>query len=142
MYSGDLAQFEYEAAVHELSLNDFELHGRQLDAPLEMAVRNLEPPYVGTARAERHLAARTHDDAAGIEQHFDAFRRNARKRDHDEIAFFILENVDRRLPHGPGAARRAQPEELAMEALGLLEHLAGFRPHPRIGVASRHRFLS
>ena len=43
-------------------------------------------------------------------------------------------DVDRRLPGG-GAAR---PEELALQPVGAVEHLAGFRPHQARGIAVRH----
>src|SRR5204863_449674 len=112
--------------------------GGKLDAALEIAVRDLEAPDLARARIERNAAVRAHDDAARIDQHLDAFRRHAGQRHHDDVAVLVLEDVDGRLPHRAGAARRPQPEELAVHALGLLEHLAGFGPHPGGWIACWH----
>ena len=42
----------------------------------------------------------------------------------------VLEHVHRRFPHRLCALRRREAEELPVHPLGLLEEIAGLRPHP------------
>ena len=59
------------------------------------------------------------------------------RRDDDDLAL-VLEQVDRRLPRGLRALRRIQAKELPVQPLGLLDQVAGLRPHPITGIGSAH----
>jgi len=82
------------------------------------------------ARAKRNLAPGADHNRAGIDGHLNAFRRHTRQCDDDQNPAFIFEDINRRLPRKLRSAKVAQPKELPVPSLRLLQKPAGFSPHP------------
>ena len=76
-----------------------------------------------------------HDDARLV-PHANAVARDAgHRRDDDEFAL-VLEQIHGRLPRRRRATGHV--EKATMQALGLVDQVAGFRPHPVRGISSAH----
>src|SRR5262245_19858355 len=126
--STELGEGEHEATMHELPLGKTQLR-RKLDAPLEAAVRDLQPQYIGILARRRQRAGA--DDEKRLPLDLDAYRlrRNAGEGGYDPDLPLGLEHIDRRLPAGGAGSSARRLEELAVKLLGLLEQSACFRPH-------------
>src|SRR5262249_41701690 len=96
--SGDLAQSEDQASVGELACTAVELDARQRNAPLEVAVRDLELAYGAARTRKRQRFFGTNNKHAPLVAHVDAIGRNAGKGDDDHDSILVLEHIDRRLP--------------------------------------------
>lgn len=102
---------------------------RKFDAPLEAAVRDLQPQYIGI-RARRRQGAGAGDEKR-LPLDLDAYClwRNAREGSDDPDLPVGLEHVDRRLPAGSAGPSARWLEELAVKLLGMLQQRARFGPH-------------
>src|SRR3546814_5347956 len=65
-------------------------------------------------------------------------QRDAGQGGDDPKRVFRLQYVEGRFPCGAAGPTGDRNEELAMQPLGAIEHLAGFVPHPDAGIAWRH----
>ena len=72
--------------------------------------------------------------AALVDAHVDMLRRDARQGDRDLYFTAISHDVRGRFPARLGLRQLAEAKELALQALRPLQHFAGLRPHPRMGV--------
>src|SRR5262249_51701916 len=126
--STELGEGEHEATMHELPLGKTQLR-RKLDAPLEAAVRDLQPQYIGILARRRQRAGA--DDEKRLPLDLDAYRlrRNAGESGYDPGLPLGLEDIERWLPAGGAGSSAGRLDELAMKLLGLLEQSARFRPH-------------
>jgi hypothetical protein len=130
-------QQQLQATIRKLLGDQFPPPGRQGQAPLEAAVRNLEPLDRGIGEPPRqppftrdHQFTRTAED-------LDALRRDARQRHLDQDLALVPVDVGRRFP--ARALCAAEPEELPLQALGLLQQVHRLAPDPGTGIASCHR---
>ena len=102
---------------------------RQLDTPLEAAVRDLQPQYIGIPAGRRQRAST--GDEQRLPFDLDAYRlgRKAWQRGNDPKLPLGLEHIDGGLPSGrPRSAARGLAE-LPMQLLGLFEQGARLGPH-------------
>src|SRR4029453_2918159 len=103
---------------------------RQRNAPLEITMRNLQPPDRAIMILHRQAPFGGDHETARLHGHFDPLWRHAGQRHENGDLLFVLEYVDRRLPASRLSGRRSQREELPVHPFGLFQELAGFRPHP------------
>src|SRR5262245_11403287 len=135
----ELGESEHEAAIEQLAGGKLQPIGPKRDAPLEMAVRDLQPDDVGMAilRGQGPVT----DDHQHLALHVDANRlgRNAGQCGDDEELARRLKHIDGWLPSRGARARRGGLEELALQALSLVEQGTGLRPHQIFGVTHGYR---
>src|SRR5690606_30079521 len=120
-----------QASVLDGGFAYFEASGRKLYPALETPVGNLDASYAGRHGC-RHRTLADHDQRAIVDQDLQVVRRHAGQR-HDDGEFALgFEYVGGWLPGRAAGPRLAEPEELPMQPVCLLQHAQGVDPY-RIG---------
>src|SRR5207248_9042945 len=102
------------------------------DAPLEAALRQLEPVDAGVAKLRRKRALAGDDEHAVLDHRLDIVRIDAGKRDQDQELVLGFEHVDRRLPAGFLTA------ELLAQPFAAGQLVQGLGQHPVEGIFGLH----
>src|ERR1700758_3757920 len=116
----NLVQLQLQAAVRVVAVGHLEPGWRQLDAALEMPVRDLQPVNLGVSDFARQRCFPADDQHAGAERPLDSVELVPGERDQDGQRIIALEDVARRLP---GSCRAAAVEKLPIKALGAFHRL-------------------
>src|SRR4029077_6711790 len=124
----NLVQLQFQTAVRQVAAGNLEPSGRQLDPPLEMPLRYLQPVDPGVSDLERQRAFAADDQNAGAERHLDLVGLDPGQGDQDDQRLVALKNVARRLP---GGCRGAAPKKLTMETLSAFHRFASLFPSQR-----------
>ena len=127
--SARLAQAQYQAAVACIRGRSFELRRRQRDAPLEVAVGNLQPPH--RARRCRRTAARlgAHDERARLGRDLDLRSGGTPGSATTMTISRSSSNTSTGGSHSACVALgRGQAEELPVHPLGFVDQLAAPAP--------------
>src|SRR3954470_2301629 len=132
-------QAQDKTPAHEFRPLEFEPTCRQPDSAFEAAIRNLQ------AVDRRAPCHRRQDPRSGdgqficVERSLDLLGRDTGQRRDDPEPLSRFEDIDRWFPTCRLWQREARPKELAMQAFGALQHVAGFTPHPASRIVCEHQ---
>src|ERR1700726_4357673 len=122
-------EFQGETSIGKLGFSKPETPGRKRYLALELSVGDFETMHAAAARDRTRTTETHYRDPVGIDCHLHGVTVDAGKDDGYQNFRIGLGDIDRRFPAQFANRRGDRLEELAMQSLGAIDHLASRRPH-------------
>src|SRR5690606_38374984 len=126
--SGQLAHTKSQAAVSQYRLLYLELAGRQFDAPLKAAIGNFHTPYAH-ARRSGHGPLSHDGQECSVDNDLYSVGSHSRQSDEHHNVRLCFKDIGGWLPGGPAVTRLTESEKLAVQTVGLFQHIDSLGPH-------------
>src|SRR5690606_32126795 len=126
--SGQLAHTKSQAAVSQYRLLYLELAGRQFDAPLKAAIGNFHTPYAH-ARRSGHGPLSHDGQECSVDNDLYSVGSHSRQSDEHHNVRLCFKDIGGWRPGGPAVTRLTESEKLAVQTVGLCQHIDSLGPH-------------